>query len=805
MKIENRKNIFCKKEVGYIAIALSTLSGGEVISEEADSKFILEEIIVTATKRNETVQDIPSNIQAITGDSLAASGVNDINGLVRLVPGLSMFDEGPRSSGNRNNFNIRGLNAGNAFNNDDNPSASESSVSTYLGETPIFFPLKLVDMERVEVLRGPQGTLYGSGSVGGTIRFIPKKPDLDSTYVSVNVETSFTQESNDASYDGHVIVNLPISDKVAFRGSAGREYISGFIDDVDRVQHTGSDRHPGPPVLADPSDPFSSPAVRGGREDDFNEAEVTFFRGSVLVSPNDELDIGVSYFSQTTEAEGRNEHNPFFGGGEDYVSYKGYADPQESSIDLLNMDVEVDLGFAMLTSATGYSEVETDGTSESSGFLRTNIPQYYFGFPRLFAPIERSQQVDTFTQELRLVSQTEGPVDWIVGAYYLERDTDFTINQLAFGLNDYTNNYLGLNPSIDFGDTLATGILDSTFEDIAFFGEVTWHITDEWQITGGARFFKQELEGDQGTPLPFASRTLDFFYGGDGGNDLLLGGIQSIESDDEDSIFKVNTSYDLNEDTLVYFTWAQGFRAGGANAIPAYDPLGNNSKFLTFEHDTVENWEIGIKGTLEDRLNYVATIYNINWEDFQTSLFTQFGIAFVGNLPEARSRGVELELNGYLTENITIGAGYTYIDAETRKDFEMQVGNPASVVPAGTSLPGSSEHMVSGYMEYNKPLENSELVYHLDVSYRSESDSAFIDSPQLVTDNFVHFDSITVVNASVRWEINHYTISLFGENLTNDLGTTIATSADFFGAQDQGYGVIRPRTWGLRFSWVMDN
>jgi len=806
MKIESTRGQFsAKRNSLYAAIVMSSMATGDAIAQGGNTQFQMEEIIVSATRRNVSVQDIPSNIQAITGEHLTASGVTDINGLVRLVPGLSMFDEGPRTSGNRNSFNIRGLNASAANNNDDNPAVSESAVSTYLGETPIFFPLKLVDIERVEVLRGPQGTLYGSGSVGGTVRFIPNKPDFENTYVSVNAEASFSEESDDSSYDGNVTINLPISENVAFRGSAGREFLSGFIDDVDRVQHTGTDRHPGPPVLVDPSDPNNSPAVRGIREEDFNEAEVTFFKGSLRVAATDNLDIGINYYTQTTDAEGRYEHNPDFGSGEDYVAYKGYADPQESSIDLANLDVEVDLGFAVLTSTTGYSEVEVDSTSESSGFLRTNIPQYYFGFPRLFAPIERSQELETLTQEIRLVSTTDGAVDWIVGAYYLERDTSFDLNQVSFGLNDYTNYYLGLSPAIDFGDTLATGILESTFEDRALFGEVTWHITDDWQVTAGVRFFEQELEGIQGTPLPFASRTFDFFYGGDGTNDFLLGGIREIESDEDDAIFKFNASYDINEDTLVYFTWAEGFRSGGANAIPENDPLGSNEAFLTFAPDTVENWELGVKGTFADRLNYVATIFMIDWEDFQTSLYTQFAISFIGNVPEARSRGVELEISGHLTENLSIGAGYSYIDAETREDFELQVENPSALVPAGTRLPGSSEHMFSGYIEYYQPLENSELTYHLDFSYRSETDAGYIETPALATENFIEFDSITVVNASIRWKIDNYSISLFGDNLTDDLGTSIGTAADLLGGQDQGLGVIRPRTWGLRLAWELDN
>ncbi|MGY8796101.1 MAG: TonB-dependent receptor plug domain-containing protein, partial [Woeseiales bacterium] len=242
-----------------VALAVSLALQAPIALAQDD--VLLEEIVVTATRRAQTVQEIPYNINVVTGDQLAATGVSDAASMVRLVPGLTIVDEGPRVSGNRNTYNIRGMNVDASNNNDDNPSISQATVSTYLGEVPVFFPMKLMDLERVEVLRGPQGTLYGAGSVGGTIRFIPKKPSTEGTTFDVKVELSDTDGAGDASYDVLATANFPISERSAIRVSAGHESLSGFIDAVGLIEQTGTPISPGEIVLADPTDILGSGTV----------------------------------------------------------------------------------------------------------------------------------------------------------------------------------------------------------------------------------------------------------------------------------------------------------------------------------------------------------------------------------------------------------------------------------------------------------------------------------------------------------------------------------------------------------------
>ena len=248
------------------AIVTGSFSPALAQAQEASTSEQTEPtaIIVTAARRSQSLSEVPSNISAVTGEMLENAGVTDLNDFTRLVPGVVMLDEGPRVSGSRNTLIIRGLNANSMTPDDDNPSNTQEAVSTYLGETPMFFPLKLIDIERVEVLRGPQGTLYGSGSVGGTVRIIPNAPDLTAFSAEVSAETSVTDHSGDINYDIYAILNLPLSSTAALRMSGGYQHLGGFIDALGLVQMDRDGKFdPGTPVLADPAQSSHQPGRRG--------------------------------------------------------------------------------------------------------------------------------------------------------------------------------------------------------------------------------------------------------------------------------------------------------------------------------------------------------------------------------------------------------------------------------------------------------------------------------------------------------------------------------------------------------------
>ncbi|MBO9601172.1 MAG: TonB-dependent receptor [Novosphingobium sp.] len=789
------------------------LPGTAWAEDAAPQPANVDEIVVTAGRRAQSLSDVPSNISAVTGDMLEKAGVSDVNSLTRLVPGVVMLDEGPRASGNRNTLIIRGLNA-NAMNpNDDNPSNTQEAVSTYFGETPVFFPLKLIDVDRIELLRGPQGTLYGSGSVGGTLRIIPKAPDLSHFSAEVNAEGSLTAHSGDPSYDLWAMVNVPVSPTLGLRMSGGYQYFGGFIDALGLVQMDGTDKfHPGAPVLADPSDPLTSPAATKAPEKDVNNGYTAHFRAAMLFEPSDSFNATLRYTFQHTLVNDRYEENPYYGTGEHYVHYKDNLDPQESDIHIASLDVNVDVGFAQMTSATSYSQAHAKSSSDSSPFLRVNIPQYYFGFPRLISPIYREQTRKVFTQELRLVSKPGGAFDWIVGAYYNRNHLDFSMDQRMPGLSDYVNALYGLNPPIDFSDVLAYGGQNKVTQEGALYGELTWHPTDKLSLTGGLRAFKLKTTGTSGIPLPFASRTTSWYYGIPL-DDFLLGGIEPLSYKDSGVIFRANVAYDITPHTLLYATFAQGYRGGGSNALPLTDPSGNdNSGLLQYDPDKVNSYEVGLKGDV-GRLSYSATGFWIDWSDMQQQLVSQLGVSYIGNVPGARSRGVELSLAGSLTDRLSMALGYTYTDAEVTESFLLNASRPATEVHPGAPLPGSSKHMATASFDYDAPLSDSlGLKLHGDLSYRSPSQSTFQDIDIIVGgvdtftgDNFIRFPSATVLNLSATLEFDSYSLTLFANNVTSELGTNSGNAAEYYGAKSQSYGVLRPRTIGLRANFKFGN
>jgi iron complex outermembrane receptor protein len=784
---------------GVAASARASGAGSSVRTEASSS---LQEVVVTATRRSTSVLDVPYNIQAITGQDLAMSGVSSPDDLTRMSPDLSVFNEGPRTSGDRNTFNMRGLNAENAYNNDDNPSLNGPAVSTYFGEVPVFFPFKLVDMSRVEILRGPQGTLYGDSSIGGTIRFIPNAPDPHRFTIDADADTSYTEHADKPSYDGSFTVNVPLSSTSAFRATVGDQYLSGFVDAVDLVRQTGTALHPGAVILQNPADILNSPAAIAPAIKDYNSAVIDVGRASLLWSINDRLKVTFNTVYQENDAKGRYEDNPYYGTYQNYKYYTAFTDPQIAIMKLFDADVTVDLGFAQMTAVSGLSDLYTDGISDSSGFLRTHLSSYYFGYPRLFAPIYRDQYVDTYTEEVRLVSKNTKTVDWIVGAYYQNTHNTFHLRQDVPGINAYTNAALGTVSPIDFTDTLSLGYTATTFQDVAGYGEITWHATNRWQVTGGARIFRDTLGGISGVPLPYASLTTQYLVTGVANNPYYLGGYIHLSSRDTDHIFKINTAYELNEDTRAYLTVSQGFRAGGANPLPATDPLGDDNRpYLLYRPDTDTNYEIGLKGDLRKRFTYTLTAFWVDWKDFQATLYTPFGVNYIANVNLARSDGVELEFAGRLTNRLSFGLGYSYTDAQVARSFLMQAGQPSTLVPVGSPLPGSSKNSGSAFIQYAYPVGGGALLFRADTSYRGPSQSNFNNIPSLATNNFVRFSSVSISGASVTWEQDRYSVGLYGENLSNSRGTSEATSAAFYGPRDQGYGVIRPRTVGLRFSY----
>ena len=787
---------------------------------------VLEEIIVTATRRAQSVQDIPYNISAMTGEQLQSAGVVSLTDLTRAIPGIAYADLGIRSAGVNNQLILRGLNANaqgsiGAFLNNLTP----AGVSTYMDNTPFFLNLKMNDLERVEVLRGPQGTLYGAGSVGGTLRFIFNKPDMDEHSAKINVGVSFTEDSDDPNYIMDAVANLPLTDRAALRIAVGYENQAGFID--GRRLAVGGFQNPS---LADPSDPFGSPLATESRED-IDDAEQWYLRMSLLWNITDNIEAYLTYMRQEDDADGfAMQTDSALPGAEERKFDQYFTSPLKREIDLVSLELDIDLGFARLESSSSYTRNKDQNEGDLSGLAMVNdifAAGFAFGgFPatngRLSSYFDGRTTVKSVTQELRLVSNDENSKwQWVAGFYYQDINTDFFETITVPGFADYANTpghpftaFLPVPPFLSwanlisgpptfvsseavFAETFFTYDRPQDIEDIAFFGELTYHVTDAWQVTFGARVFWNENQSSLTNTFPL--------FGSVAAQDGLdPTGFNFAEGSDDvqDEIFKVNTSYEINDDLMVYFTWAEGFRRGGANAFPLTGFNSEDPSQLTYQPDTVTNYEVGIKGTLGNRLSYTAAVYRVDWDDAQVAgTFLPSGFQAVVNANEARTQGVELEARLQATERLTISGGYTYTDAEFTQDFATPLG-PSDVFPdfsgsEGNKLPGVPESIGTWALDYEQPVNlfgASELHFRVDGYYRS----SVVTATSPLSAQFERLDGFDIWNASLSLYNEKWRVSAYVRNLTDELGIT-AVLRDFAVADlNQSTDMItRPRTIGL--------
>ncbi|QFU75240.1 TonB-dependent receptor [Halioglobus maricola] len=798
-----------KKTILSGAIVSATLGGvpAVVIAQES----ALEEVMVTATRRSVSVLDVPYNISALTGDDLREQGVSSAADLFRITTGVSFVDQGPRSGVNNSNLIIRGVNS-ETLSRNQGPLATAPVVSTYINETPVFVNLRLTDLERVEVLRGPQGTLYGSGSLGGSVRYIYNKPQFDEFAGEISGGVSQTKRGDGVNYETDLMLNIPLGDSLGIRLNAGYEDRAGFIDQPARYVRNGD----GSPVLDNgATDPFGDSAnFFAGQPvyeyvEGVNDSETESFRGALAWAPGDRFEANLNYHHQTNDVGGTQMTSPAQYGEDTLKNASLIAEPFERDVDIVALDIDFDMGFASFTASASSYKSEGEGSRDLTGFyeLFSFYESYYGTSPRpLIEDVSRFEDKgDVF--EARLVSQTDGAFDWVAGVFYMEQDTDLSARQYYYGYDDYANSCFietdtfggapcGFGTLFGFEDFNGpvpvvkdeAYLVDqqNEFTDSAIFGELTWHITDAWQITGGVRYYDQDFETTQV-----------------GGLEFVPGGVESrsLDTSDSDSLFKLNTSYQLNENMNLYAVWSEGFRRGGANGLPneAFGAPINDKAFL-YAPDTTENIEIGIKGTLAARYQYTLAYYDIDWQDMQSNLScTGLALLCVVNVGEAYSRGIEAEITGNLTDNIDVRASYTYNDSEleslsdTLQEFVVDGTSFAEVEP-GISLPGASENTLYLAANYNQNLSNgNSLVWSANASYRSDAESA-LDVYS------VKLESFWLWNAAVSMEASEWTVRGFVNNIADERGFTAADPVELWGIGANAI-ITTPRTYGVSASY----
>jgi iron complex outermembrane recepter protein len=795
---------------------------------------VLEEIVVTANRRAENVLDVPYNISALSAETIESAGIRDLQGLIHLMPGVAAPDLGARATSTNSQIIIRGLNAGDAGASYVAPNLSVPLVSTYVDDTPMFVNLTLADIERVEVLRGPQGTLYGSGAVGGTVRLLHRRPDFTAASAEFSADVSKTDYAGSPSYGFGGVFNLPVSDRLALRVAAGYTQQAGYVT-ADRVARFDAS---GQPILSDPLHPLTS-GVLYGQEDGIDRSHSGFVRGVLEWKVSTDLDAQLTYQRQTDFANGFSARTV---GESRPLVHKFIPDePVHRNVDLGALTLAAELGFATLTSSTSYYDNRYHDTVDLSYFPEHASVYSYGGYPRVASPIYTTADDKAFVEELRLVSRSGSSWDYVAGAFYRRQTTYVDDPQTLPGLSVWSElPGSGLPLSIYYGgpgasgtcnyDTAADAFVNcnggarpgslrptdlvydltrnTTFHDKAVYGELTRHLSERWQITAGARVFWQNFGQTlhQITPLcgPACS-TLD--------PPDIYGTVSKAASRSfEDHIFKLNSSYEFGRELHVYATWSQGFRHGGQNAFPV-DPSGKcgvcelSDALGPYKSDRATNYEVGVKGAIDNRWRYSAALYRIDWTDIQLDTFLIRSFAgVVVNGGKARSQGLEFEGSARLSDYWSATAGFTLTDARLTSDFVNQqiIGHD------GDRLPGVSRSQLSAAVDYVRPLGSRAVTFHFDGAYRSGFGSTLND---LYYDgsgfeagqrsNYRLFGGYTVMNAALGLELgSHWRLRAYLDNLANVAGVAawVGDHTDVTAHNNFEY-LMRPRTVGLSVSY----
>lgn len=708
-----------------IPAAVAAQDGDE---DQAKSRNSSDVIIVTASRREEGFTEAPVAVTAINNDEIISRGVVDINGLADFAPGLTATDGGSPGLGN---LVIRGIYAGGA-----------PTVGTYIDDVPYgavvggfaantALDATLYDLERVEIIKGPQGTLFGSSSVGGVVRYVTRKPDLQDVdgYGFADLSTT---ESGSANVLLRGRVSVPLA-KDIFAVSASGYYqdSGGFIDN----------------------------GITG--EKDIDDSEYYGFRlaGRLALGESVLLDLSYTRHEANFDSASYVSFNPTTGNPIYGPLQTDFAAPRTLEFDVVALAATIDFGFAELESITSFQNNAITNVTDITATLGPVADALSPTTAPNTVGFRSGDDTNRFTQELRLTSMTDGPFEWIAGAYYTKQESDsFQIADVSPGNIDLVT----LNSS-------------QRYEEFAFFGNLTYFITPNWEVTGGLRYSITENEIDQAFTGALSNPLLD--------------NLQTVQDDDVFT-FLFNTRYEVSEAVNIYARVANGFRPGGANLT--LNLMGTVLGEPSFAPDNLWSYEAGMKGRLGANIFYDIGAYYIDWDDAQIAVINAAGLASIGNATNSiEAKGIEASLTGEIFENLTVNATLAITDAEVTKD------EPGLNALAGDNLAGIPDVTASLSADYAIPVRDDlEIVLGGTWRYSGEVNSGYSNSPagNFVADGYSQFD----LQVGVR------TGPIVANIYVTNVGNTDSFQTVFPITTTSAFGVpIRPRTFGvnLRFDY----
>ncbi|HQS96542.1 MAG: TonB-dependent receptor [Novosphingobium sp. 17-62-19] len=675
------------------ATAIASITALPALAQEAPQADAADEpgteIIVTATRRAISLQNAPINISAVTAESLKDQRVDDVRSLAAFTPGITIQDTGPRSTGA---IVMRGLSANDtsAFG-----SNSDNTVGVYLGEIPLYQDFKFIDMNRVEVQLGPQGTLYGLGTLAGAIRYIPNRPDPDRWEGAFHVRVYDVAHAKDPGFVVDGMINVPlIPGKVAFRSATGYFNDPGFIDYNYLLKTPGvSDPQPNRPGTFFGSIGSADEIAQNfSTYEDANFEHTFTSRNQLGLYPFEGLALTLSYVRQQTDTNGRQANGGGVFGTGKYEAPWRYLEPSKRVTDLFAAEVEAELGdIAQLVSATAFTRQKFSGQTDVTDLL-LDLDYDYELFPAFSGYTRSTGKNEQFNQEIRLVSTHGGPFSWVLGGFYNRLKTRSDYREIVPGYPAFA----GINRP---DEVEYASFVDTKTTEQAVFGELTFQPIDALTLTAGGRYFKYKAEVTGGTALPLFQTfpAINFRT-------------RSGDTNDDGAVWKFNGSYKFTPDLMVYATFSKGYRIGGVNRVaPCVLPLNPGQNLcalpdeLSFGPDTTRNKEIGIRASLFDgKLRTTLSVFHIDWSGIQLDGLTENGaIGITVNGGKAVSKGVEFSFNARPFDGFSVQGNWSYTDAyltETVPGLLKTRTGEFDALP-GDRLPGSTK--VSGSIGMN--------------------------------------------------------------------------------------------------------
>lgn len=731
-------------------------------STNAKNSGQIEEITVTATKRTENVRAVPQNISVLTGTQLQDQHVVDYADLAQAVPGLAFTSGG---AGGLGNIELRGVSS----------IAGAATVGLYLddislsvrsvaGLTGAAQP-KLLDIDRIEVLRGPQGTLYGAGSEGGTIRFISNQPKLDEFEGSFHSELAGTDRGG-LSYDEEGVVNVPLMAGIsALRLSAGYSEDAGYLK---RLGLSGN-------VLATDAGGTGTGVIRVSSK--------WLLGDGWTVTP--------SMFYQNGRQDDQSIYYPNAGR---FESIKQLPEPDHEQIAVPTLVITKDLGWSDFTSVSGMywrkSDIQVDGTFQNSSYLASISPAPFSSdLANLESPIDYRMMTNQISQELRLASksmqETGLPFAWVAGFYYSDQHLTTSDYEHVTGFTSLFEKLYGQTPDAFFGapfpnDAVYHSVRHYDERQYAVFGEANYAILSNLKATAGLRYLyaRESLNRYGG----------DFFDLGDPSPVSKLSRAYAATP-------KFALNYDITDDNSVYANATKGFRLGGPNrpvpsSICAADlsGLGLSSAPDSYNSDSLWNYEVGTKNRLlNNRMTVTVAAFDIEWKNIQQTVsLPGCGFDFVKNAGTARNYGAELEMHYKVTPDITLGLNGAY----THDRLIAVTPNTGAAVD--DRVLGTPDYTIGVSGEYHHSVTDTlEGYIRSDYNFNGKSSGTFTKS-----DPDHYRPTYGIANASIGIEAGSWNFELFAKNLANE---TKVIQKIYFSASDTNV-TPRPLTIGMAFT-----